>query len=79
MTHLNIKDPRAARLARALATRLGTTITEATIAALKAELDRQSSDLPLEERIQKIVSDLHAKSPGQVKPTTREETDALWD
>ena len=76
---LNIKDPRAAKLARALATRLGTTITEATIAALQAELDRQAPEIPLEERIQKIVSDLHAKSPGPVKPMTREETDALWD
>lgn len=76
---LNIRDPRAAELARALATRRGTTITEATIAALQAELDRQAPETTLEERIQKIVSDLHAKSPGTVKPMTREEIDALWD
>ena len=77
--HLDIRDPRAAELARALATRLGTTITEATITALQAELDRLAPEIPVEERIQKIVSDLHAKSPGTVKPMTREEINTLWD
>lgn len=45
---LNIRDPRAAELARALAARRRITMTEATIAALEAGLKRDAQTVPLE-------------------------------
>lgn len=43
---LNIKDPEADRLARALAAQTGETITEAVIKALRERLKREGTGAP---------------------------------
>ena len=43
---LNIKDPKADRLARELARRRGETITKAVIAALREQLEREEARKP---------------------------------
>lgn len=56
---LNIKDPRAEKLAAELATSLGTTKTEAIIRALEAELERHRAARAaqlLRSRLETIVA-----------------------
>jgi antitoxin VapB len=80
---LNIRDPRATHLARALAERRGTTMTQAVIDALEAEIARERARVPLAERLLAIAADLGARAkPGEAQPgrrrMTRDEIDGLW-
>lgn len=75
---LNIRDPRAAQLARELAKRRGTTMTEAIIAALEAEIERDRSKKPLAARLSAIADDLASQSRPGGRRMTRDEIDALW-
>jgi len=75
---LNIRDPRAAMLARDLAKRRGTTMTEAIIAALEAEIARDRERKPLAARLSAIADDLAAKRRPGGRRMTRGEIDELW-
>ena len=75
---LNIRDPRAAVLARNLATRRGTTMTEAIITALEAEIARDRVRTPLAARLSAIADDLAAKARPGGRRMTHEEIDDLW-
>ncbi len=76
---LNIRDPRAAVLARDLAKRRGTTMTEAIIAALEAEIERDRERKPLAARLCAIADDLAAEGRPGGRRMTRDEIDELWD
>lgn len=76
---LNIRDPRAAVLARDLAQRRGTTMTQAIISALEAEIAREQERKPLAARLSAIADDLAAKARPGGRRLTRDEIDALWD
>ncbi|MCO4053151.1 MAG: type II toxin-antitoxin system VapB family antitoxin [Bosea sp.] len=75
---LNIRDPRAAELARDLARRRGTTMTQAIIGALEAEIERERAAKPLAERLLAIANHLHAKARPGGRRMTRDEIDDLW-
>jgi antitoxin VapB len=74
---LNIRDPRAAELARDLARRRGTTMTQAIIGALEAEIERERAEKPLAERLLAIANHLHAKARPGGRRMTRDEIDDL--
>jgi antitoxin VapB len=75
---LNIRDPRAAALARDLAKRRGTTMTEAIIAALEAEIERDRERQPLTVRLSAIADELAAQGRPGGRRMTRDEIDDLW-
>jgi antitoxin VapB len=75
---LSIRDPRAAALARDLAKRRGTTMTEAIIAALEAEIERDRARKPLVDRLSAIADELAAKGHPGGRRMTRDEIDDLW-
>jgi antitoxin VapB len=75
---LNIRDPRAAVLARDLARRRGTTMTEAIITALEAEIERERRREPLAARLGAIADDLAAQARAGGRRMTRDEIDASW-
>lgn len=75
---LNIRNPRAHELARELASRRRTTITEAVVGALEAELKRERSRRSLSERLDDLAERaLAMKKPGG-RDITEAERDALW-
>lgn len=75
---LNIRDPRAAVLARDLARRRGTTMTGAIITALEAEIARERERRPLAARLMAIADDLAARARPGGRAKTRDEIDDLW-
>ncbi|MBM3649665.1 MAG: transcriptional regulator [Alphaproteobacteria bacterium] len=75
---LDIRDPRVAELARDLAKQRGTTMTEAIIAALEAEIVRECERKPLADRLTAIADDLAARARPGGRRMTREEIDDRW-
>ena len=75
---LNIRDPRAAELARELAARRGTTMTEAIISALESSLRRHKSRARLASRYAAIARELAEKGKPGGRGMSREEIDAMW-
>jgi hypothetical protein len=82
---LHIRDNRAARLAKQLATRRGTTMTEAVVTALEGALAQEAR--PLHERIADIARDAGRRGSSKIGGSTRgrrgravkkREIDALW-
>jgi antitoxin VapB len=74
---LNIRDDRAAKLARRLAERRGISMTEAVIEALESVLLR--GERPLPERLAEIAADAkRLGDPRRRRPLTTQEIDALW-
>jgi antitoxin VapB len=74
---LNIRDDRAAKLARRLAERKGISMTEAVIEALESALLR--GERPLSERLAEIAADARRLGdPRRRRPLTTQEIDALW-
>lgn len=74
---LHIRDDRAAKLAKKLAARKGTTMTQAVVEALEGALKRE--ERPLAEVLAGIADDI--KRLGDAKrgrPVTKEEIDELW-
>ena len=75
---LNIRNPRAAELARKLASRRGINMTAAIVQALEHEIERDRAATPLADRL----SALAAKARGQAGPNrqavTKADRDALW-
>lgn len=75
---LMIRNPLAAELARKLADRRGTTMSDAVVDALRNELKRDDEKRPLRERILKIAEDLQRESGGKGRKVTKEEIDSWW-
>jgi antitoxin VapB len=74
---LHIRDERAATLARRLAKRRGTTMTQAVVEALEGALKRE--ERPLVERIDEIARDLERMGDRARGHTpTKQEIDELW-
>jgi antitoxin VapB len=74
---LHIRDDRAATLARRLAKRKGTTMTQAVVEALEGALKRE--ERPLAERLDEIAREaerLGDRSRGRTP--TKQEIDELW-
>jgi antitoxin VapB len=76
--NLQIRDPRAHQLASQLAAQRRTSLTDAVITALEAELSRTGSQAPLAERLEAIADALRAKSRGTGREMTKDEVDAMW-
>lgn len=75
---LNIRDPQAAELARELASRRGTTMTEAIIVALKHEIARENALPSLPDRLKSISDGLLAEAKAPRRKMTKLEIDAMW-
>jgi antitoxin VapB len=75
---LSIRDPRAAHLARDLAARRGTSMTQAIITALEAEIARERATTPLATRLGGIAERLAQQARPGGRRMTRAEIDALW-
>jgi antitoxin VapB len=74
---LHIRDHRAARLARQLATRKGVTMTQAVVTALEGALARETR--PLQDRIADIARDASRLRGGSRRRTLKKrEVDELW-
>ncbi len=75
---LSIRDPRVRELARDLAARRNTTMTEAIISALEGELARERDARPLRERLAEIAARAEAMARPGGHEMTKDEIDALW-
>ncbi len=74
---LHIRDERAAKLARRLATRKGTTMTQAVVTALEHALAQEAR--PLRERIADIARDAaRLANPKRARAVEKGEIDDLW-
>lgn len=76
--NLQIRDPRAHKLARQLAERRHVSLTEAVIDALEAQLKAENSRVPLPERLKAISGRLKAKGAAGGHEMTKEEIDDMW-
>jgi antitoxin VapB len=75
---LSIRDPRAARLAKELATKRKTTMTQAIVEALEHELDRERDATPLAERLRKIAQKAAVIAGPNGRAMSKDDIDALW-
>jgi len=74
---LHIRDDRAARLARKLAARRGTTMTQAVVEALEGALARE--ERPLAERLDEIAREAERLgNRARGRTPTKQEIDELW-
>jgi antitoxin VapB len=74
----SIRDPRARELAKELAVRRGSTMTQAIIAALEGELARQREKRPLAERLEQLAELLKAEAGPNPREVAKDEIDAMW-
>ena len=76
---LNIRDPRAAELAKELAARRKITMTAAIIEALQNEIKRERDKVPLRERSRgrALTTRALAGRKGRAGPA-RSEIDDMW-
>ena len=75
---LNIRDPRAAELAKELAALRKTTMTAAIIEALQNEIKRERDKVPLRERLAQIALTTRALAGRKGRPVPRSEVDDMW-
>jgi antitoxin VapB len=75
---LNIRHPRAAELARELADRRGTTMTEAIINALESALRQDRKAGALAERFAAIARELAKTGRPGGRDLSKDEIDAMW-
>jgi antitoxin VapB len=75
---LNIRDPRAAELAKELAARRKITMTAAIIEALQNEIKRERDKVPLRERLARIALTTRALAGRKGRPVPRSEIDDMW-
>jgi len=74
---LHIRDQRAAKLARRLAARKGTTMTQAVVTALEGALARE--ERPLAERLDEIAREAERLGNRvRGRTPTKQEIDELW-
>jgi antitoxin VapB len=76
--NLQIRNPRAYDLARQLASRRCTSLTDAVIEALEAELEREKAQQPLADRLCALAASLKAKAGEGGREMSKEEIDAMW-
>ncbi len=76
---LSIRDPRAAELAKELAKRRKTNMTEAIVTALENELRREREKVPLPERLSKLAEKARALAGPNARDVTKDEIDAMWE
>lgn len=76
--NLQIRDPRAHKLARELADRRQVSMTDAVIDALEAELKREVELRPLSERLADLAAELRSKAGPRGRVMTKDEIDAMW-
>ena len=74
---MSIRDPQAAELARLLATKRKTTMTQAIIVALQNELRREAEMDSLETRLDRML-DKHLGGRMLGRDMTKDEIDAMW-
>lgn len=74
---LTIRDPRAAQLARRLATSRNITMTQAVVTALEEELKRDRARTPLAERLDALAMKAKAMAGPGARDMTKDEIDAL--
>jgi antitoxin VapB len=75
---LNIRDPRAAELARELATRRESTMTAVIIEALENETRREREAVPLAKRLAALAAKAKAQAGKNPQPVTKADRDVLW-
>jgi antitoxin VapB len=75
---LSIRDPRVRDLARDLAARRNSTMTEAIIAALEGELAREREARPLRDRLGELARKAKAMAGADGREMSKKEIDALW-
>ncbi len=74
---LHIRGDKAAKLARRLAERTGTSMTDAVINALEAALAR--GERPLSDRLAEIAADAkRLADPRRQRTGSKRDADALW-
>jgi antitoxin VapB len=74
---MSIRDPRAAELARKLAQRRGTTMTQAVVQALKESLQRDL--LPLESRFMVAITEFNKHNPNVGHSLSKDDIDRMWE
>ncbi len=75
---LMIRNPRAADLARTLATRRKQTMTNVVIVALENELRRDTEQKPLADRLKAISDKFLAESEPTGVQVTKADMDRMW-
>jgi antitoxin VapB len=75
---LSIRDPRVRELARDLAARRKSTMTEAIVVALEAELARERQTRPLRDRLADIAMKAKAMARRGGREMNKDDIDALW-
>ena len=76
--NLQIRDPRARKLARQLAEKRKISMTEAVIEALESELQREREQIPLAERLAAISRELRSKAGADGRALSKDEVDEMW-
>ncbi|MDW6020504.1 type II toxin-antitoxin system VapB family antitoxin [Mesorhizobium sp. BAC0120] len=76
--NLQIRNPRAYELAKKLAEKHNTTMTDAVIEALEDKLKSEAGEKPLWERIQPILERVRSRSQPGGRDLTKDEIDAMW-
>lgn len=76
--NLQIRNPKAHELAQQLAARRKTSITDAVIGALEAELERAKGEKPLRERARPIIERMLREAKPGGRDLTKEEIDRMW-
>jgi antitoxin VapB len=75
---LNIRDPRAAELAKELAERRKITMTAAIIEALENEIKREREKRPLRERLADLAAATRAIAGPNGRDVPQSEIDEMW-
>jgi antitoxin VapB len=75
---LNIRDPRAQKLAKDLARQRGTTMTAVIVEALEKETKREAEKQPLASRLKLLAATQAELSQATGHRMTKDEIDALW-
>jgi antitoxin VapB len=76
--NLQIRDPRARKIAKIIAERRNISMTDAVVSALEAELRRLSAEKPLAERLGEIADELASRAQPGGRDLTKAEIDAMW-
>jgi len=75
---LNIRDPQARALARELAELRRSSLTDAVVTALRAEIKRERSRIPLAEQLDKLADRMLAGASPDGRDVSEDERDAMW-
>lgn len=76
--NLQIRDPRAHRLARRLADRRQVSMTEAAVGALEAAIARTDAKESIAETIERLHADLVRAGQPCGRAMTKDEIDGMW-